>query len=111
MSLPGGPHFQRIFKRCREIEQAIEDTPSTIDLRVSYEPELKLCVEIETSDHLALVEGWERGRCLDVTVMNKKTTASAILSAGQCKGDEDVDLRIEQLCQTIGIPVSFARFK
>jgi hypothetical protein len=54
----------------------------------------KMGIEIGSPSKLALVEAWEHGNCLDVTIMNLATGHSTILSAGACNGSDEIDLRL-----------------
>jgi hypothetical protein len=54
----------------------------------------KLGIEVESSRHVALVEGWERAHCLDVVVLNLASNASTMLSAGPCGNGTELKARL-----------------
>jgi hypothetical protein len=54
----------------------------------------KMGIEIRSPSKLALVEAWEHGNCLDVTIIDLATGHSTILSAGACNGSDEIDWRL-----------------
>jgi hypothetical protein len=56
-----------------------------------------LGIEVESPTHLALVQAWESTRSLDVTIMDRASQASVLLSAGPCRSDDEIVARIDAL--------------
>jgi hypothetical protein len=54
-------------------------------------------IEIESRDFLVVVQIWEHAECLDVTVMEKNSGTSKMLSAGPCDRREEARRRLSQL--------------
>jgi hypothetical protein len=61
----------------------------------------KLVIEIETPNHVALVEAWEHASCLDVTIVDARSLASTSLAAGPCSNEAQVNERLAALCATL----------
>ena len=57
----------------------------------------KAVIEIETSTHLALVEIWEYGLCLDTTIHATNEEKGSILASGPCKSQGEVAERLNAL--------------
>ena len=63
-------------------------------------------IEIEGPKHLVLVQAWEETRSLDVTLMDRVSKKSVVLSAGPCpSADHDVTTRIDTLRDALLQPV------
>jgi hypothetical protein len=107
MSIPGSQFFQLVAHRSREIERAITESEGGVELKVQYGAQPKLGVEIKTATHLALLEAWDQGRCLDATVLENRTKESTVIFSGPCPTDQEVDDRIAALCQVLQVRVVF----
>jgi len=56
-----------------------------------------LGIEIASPTHLALVQAWESTRSLDVTMMDRASQTTVLLSAGPCPSDNEIATRIDAL--------------
>ena len=62
----------------------------------------KAVVEIESPKGTAMIEAWEQGCCLDVSVMLEGTGNVRVLSAGPCNSREEVERRLLELSHMLG---------
>ena len=95
-----GPFLCFVTERCDQMHHELARTGCQVDRRVALDSR-KLGVEVQSSAHLALVEAWEHARCLDVTVMERTSGESRILSAGPCATNAEVESRLEMLVRLI----------
>ena len=54
----------------------------------------KLAVEVSSATYFALIEAWSNAACLDVTVLDRATGKSTVLSAGSCADKGELDNRL-----------------
>jgi len=95
-SLPSTPFLSTVAERWSVFAESLEAQGVRSDLKQSEAVE-KMGIEIRSAANLALVEAWERGNCLDATIMNLATGDSRILFAGPCNGSDEIDLRLAAL--------------
>jgi hypothetical protein len=77
---------------------AAELSPLGIASNVSALPNgSKGVVEIQSQEHLALIEVWEHAHCLDTTLHQERAATGTILAAGPCTSWHEAEERLQAL--------------
>jgi hypothetical protein len=90
-------HFlDTVLSEWKTTEQCLRETGVTSTLKRATEY-AKFVIELETRSHLATIEAWEHGRCLDISVLALASQTTKLLAAGPCDSEDDMRARIKQL--------------
>ena len=83
-----------------ELRPSLSGVLITSDLKRSSDGS-KLGIEIQTQNHLALVEAWEHATCLDITLHQAGAESGTILVAGACAERSEIKARLLRLCNAL----------
>ena len=61
----------------------------------------KIAIELQTTNHLALIEAWEYATCLDTTIHRLDAAQGTILAAGSCASSDAAEERLVALCKAL----------
>jgi hypothetical protein len=95
-----GPFLSFIAQLCDELHHELAESGAQASRRVAADSK-KMGVEVHSASHIALVEVWEHGHCLDITVMDRASGKSLALSAGPCATDAEALSRLQALSTLI----------